>query len=409
MGVLLGFSGFFSSSEAALFYLKRRERRAFETGSRAQQVAAHLLEDPERLLTAVLFWNLVTNIAYFAITAIASFRLEQQLGLIEAGYLTVGSLLAIIFFGEMLPKSLAVLHTRLLAQLLALPLSAAVRVLDPLIPVLRTANLLSRRLLCPGFQPEPYLEISDLERAVTLSTSDAKLLHQEENVLQNILLLSDMRVDELMRPRNQVAVFRPPVALQHLGGQPPRSGYILVSEEENDEIAAAIPLTSLPDVPQEHLEHYSEAVSYVPWCASAGDALDDMTRNNRRVTVVVNEFGETIGVLTFDDILDTIFREGASRSARLMNRESIRQVGENVWRVTGMTSLRRLTRYFDLRREPEKNVTVAGVLQEMLQRVPQQDDRCRWRGIEMTVIDIPERGQLLVELRKSPEQREESS
>ncbi len=55
-----------------------------------------------------------------------------------------------------------------------------VRLLDPLLPVFRTANLLSRRLLWPNFEPEPYLHIRDLERAVRLSVADAALVQQEQ-------------------------------------------------------------------------------------------------------------------------------------------------------------------------------------------------------------------------------------
>lgn len=77
MSVLIIGSGFFSASEAALFSLKPLDRRTLKTGNAAQRLAARLLENPERLLSAVLFWNLTTNIAYFAIGSIVSLRLEE--------------------------------------------------------------------------------------------------------------------------------------------------------------------------------------------------------------------------------------------------------------------------------------------------------------------------------------------
>ncbi|MFP6667291.1 MAG: CNNM domain-containing protein, partial [Pirellulales bacterium] len=66
MVVLIFCSAFFSSSEAALFFLSRRDREQLAAGNHAQRLAARLLADSERLLTAILFWNLLINIVYFA-------------------------------------------------------------------------------------------------------------------------------------------------------------------------------------------------------------------------------------------------------------------------------------------------------------------------------------------------------
>ncbi len=110
MVVLIGCSGFFSASEAALFYLRPAQRRRLRTGTASERMASRLLDDPDRLLSAVLFWNLVVNIAYFAVSSVCALKIENELDLGEGvvfGFALV-SLLAIIFFSEMLPKSFAV-------------------------------------------------------------------------------------------------------------------------------------------------------------------------------------------------------------------------------------------------------------------------------------------------------------
>jgi len=398
MGVLILCSAFFSSSEAAFFYLRRGDRRRLASGNRAQRVAAGLLADSDRLLTAVLFWNLVVNLTYFTIASITSLHLEREGRTAEAGAFAVGSLLTIIILSEMLPKSLAVLKPRALAALLGIPLAASVRVLAPVLPVLRTVNLLSRRVLWPRFQAEPYLRVGDLERAVELSTTDAALLEQEQRVLQSIVSLSDVRADELMRPRPQFLAFRPPVSLADLKGRMPPSGYLLVTEPDSEEVAAAIALRDLTDVPTHRLEQYAEPVAYVPWCTTVAETLETMQRSGRQVAAVVNELGETVGILTLDDVLDTIFSDKPSRSERLMARKPIREVASGVWHVTGMTNLRRLARYFKVSMPPSKSTTVAGVVQETLERLPEADDECDWGPFHFKVLDTPGPGQVLVEL-----------
>ncbi len=399
LAVLLAASAFFSGSEAALFYLSPRDLRQLQHGNAAQRVAARLMESPQRLLAAVLFWNLMINVAYFAVTSVAGLYLQRQGMLAAATWLSLGAVLAIIALGEMLPKSLAVVWTRPVATVVAVPLAAAVQLVQPVLPVLEAVAAAIQRVLFPRFRPEPYLEVQDLERAISYSTDDAALLEQEERVLHNLLDLSRMRVEELMRPRNHILVFHPPVSRRQLQDRFPRSGYVFITEPDSDEIAAAVALQYLWDLPEEHLENYAEPVLYVPWCTLAADALQQMREKDRRVVVVVNEYGETIGVITRDDILETIFAEGTSRTERLTGRAAIEPLGEDRYRVTGMTTLRRLRRYFHTNATPPTHaVTVSGLLQELLQRVPQVGDEAQWGPFRFRVVQAPERGVPLVEL-----------
>ena len=409
MTFLIAGSAFFSGSEAALFCLRMADMRRMRDGTTAQQVAASLLKDPDRLLSAVLFWNLVINVTYFAIVSIVALRISEHpegAGSVAALF-SLAALLTIIFFSEMLPKSIAVLSPRRISALVAIPLAIAVRVVSPLMPLLSTINLLSRRLIWPSFEPEPYIEVTDLEQAIQLSTTDAELLEQEQRVLHNIVQLSETRVDELMRPRLQTEMFRPPVALDDLRQRFPPSGYLLVTEADSDEVASAALLAEMSDVPQTHLEHKTQRVLYVPWCASAAEALDDMESRDCEVAAVVNEYGETIGILTYDDILDTIFSTKATPSDRLLNRKAIQQVHPGLWHVTGLASLSRLSKYFEVELPATKNVTVAGVLQEVLQRLPQAGDTCEWGPFNFRVLESPRRGRMVLELTRRTENGDE--
>lgn len=393
---LAALSAFFSCSEAALFSLPRRDRRAFAAGNPAQRLAAGLLHDPDRLLTAVLFWNLVINVCFFALSSIVSIHLEQTEGHAQAGTFAVASLLVLIVFCEMLPKTVAVLWPRLLATAIGIPLAMMVRLVGPLMPALRAMNLVSRRIIWPRFEPEADLDLGDVQRAIQLSSADAALRQQEQAVLRTIVALSDVHVEELMRPRTQFLAFRPPVGLEDLGGKMPPSGYLLVTEPDNEAIASAVSLLSLSDLPRQHLEHYAEPVVYVPWSASAATALEAMRRQDTEVAVVINEFGETIGVLTFHDLLTLLFADGAG--GRPTRAAAIKPAGPRTWHVTGHTSLRYLARHLHVELPPLRATTVAGLLQEVLQRFPVGGDECRFGPLGWKVLTITERGQMQVEV-----------
>jgi putative hemolysin len=401
MLILIAVSGFFSGSEACLFSLRQPDRRKLAAGTRAQRLAIALLDEPDRLLSAVLFWNLMVNMSYFAVASIVSFRLERMS---PAGsvwpYLFAGaSLLSLILFSEMLPKTLAVLSARTVAGFFAPPLAVALRLTSPILPVLQLMNLISQRLLWPRFQPEPYLEIADLGRAIDVSTTDAQLAEQEQMVLNQIVAMSDIRVDEWMRPRTQFLSFRPPVQWPDLEGRMTPSGYLLVTDPEGTEVCGAVDLLELYELPAGNMDRDALPIVYLPWCATLADAFQQLYQQDRDVVAVVNEFGDTIGILTYEDILDAMFTGNPSRSERLLNRPAIEQVGEAVWRVTGVTGLRQLAVELDVELPSARSATVAGILQETLHRLPVQGDTAQWGPFAMHVLQFDSYARMLVELR----------
>jgi Mg2+/Co2+ transporter CorB len=411
MLILVACSAFFSASEAALFSLRASERNRLKSGSKSQQLAFQLLQDPDRLLSAVLFCNLVVNIAYFALTSLVGLRLQRHAsrGTTLFATFTIGSLLVIIFFSEMLPKTLAVLKAGRLSAWVSWPLSFAVRAVDPLLPGLRIVNLLSRRLIWPTFHPETYLQVTDLERAIELSTSDAQLLDQERAVLRNLVSLSDLRVDECMRPRSQLLMRRPPVSWEDIREEYPRQTALYVTEPDSDEIVATVDLKQMYHCPEQNLEHYAERVLYAPWCATVADVLQMMEDKDRAAVAVVNELGETIGVVLHGDVLDVVFTSRPSRSERLLNREPLLPLAAGEWQATGLTNLRALEQHFRITLPDTASVTVAGVIQECLQRLPVVGDRCVWGPFVLEVTESPSEGPLIVRLRWATQQPEDST
>ncbi len=191
-----------------------------------------LLEDPERLLSAILFWNLLINMTYFAIAAIIGARLEldETAGRTVAIVFTMLSLLAIIFFSEMLPKSVAVLAPMRLSVLVGPPLSLAVRMVSPVLPLVAVTNLAASRLIWPTFEPEPEIDLADIERAIELGTDDAALLQRERMALRGLVEMAETRVSELMRPRSKLWLCSDPSDRSVVAEDMPPSGYLMVTD-----------------------------------------------------------------------------------------------------------------------------------------------------------------------------------
>lgn len=389
-------SGFFSASETALFYLSRDELRGLRVGKPRERIVAALLSDPDRLLTGVLFWNLVINLTYFAVSVVVAHRLANDGQTVAAGLYGIAGLFGIILFGEVLPKSTAVVFRRRLASLVSWPLALALRSLDPITPSFQWFTLMARRTFWPHIAQEPYLEADDLERAVEASELSDEVIRQERQVLHNILDLSEITVEEVMRPRGTYAALSAPVNLADLNGEVPPSGYLALKHSESEEIDRAIPLASFSMIPKEQLELAAEQVVQVPWCAHLAYTLGLLRDRFCSLASVVNEYGETIGIVTYEDIIDTMLAPQPSRTKRVLRREPVLEISPGCYHVEGITTLRYLCARLGMDYEPAADglITVSGMLSDQLEQIPVVGDECNWRGYRIKVIDVSQRGKL---------------
>ncbi|MGC1273959.1 MAG: CNNM domain-containing protein [Planctomycetaceae bacterium] len=406
---LAAVSAFCSGSETAIFYLSPDELRAMRSGSSREQAVAALLAAPERLLTGLLFWNLTVNMTYFAVSGIAVANLASAGHEATAGAFGVVSLAGIILFGEVLPKSAAVVFRRPLATFAAWPLAAMVRLVDPIAPPLAALTAALRRAFWPKLEPESFLDAADLERAVEASTASREVVLLERQVLHNVLDLSEIRLEEAMRPRGSYRVMTPPVHRIDLHGPLPPGGFIALREADSDDVDRIVALPTLTAIPERHVEAKAVDLVHLPWSATLAVALQSMRSKDAAAISVVNEHGETIGILTRDDLLDALLLPEADRAKRLLRRDPILEVGPGVFHVEGVTKLRHLAVRLgldDYEPDDEENVTIAGLLAEELEHVPEAGETMHWHGWSFKVIDVDDRTLRRVLAEKTPEPKD---
>lgn len=391
MGLLILLSAFFSGSEAALFSLREIDRQRIRLAGAAGQRVGRLIADPENLLSAILFWNLLINMTYFAIATILGSRLEatSEVGSTGAVVFTVVSLLAIIFLSEMLPKSIAVLSPMRSSLMVASPLSVAIGFAKPILPVVNVINQAAHRLIWPSLKPEPDLDLADIDRAVELGTDDAALLQRERGALRELVAMSETRADELMRPRGRLAIVTAPLEQVVLADGSPLGGYLHVVNHDDETIVASIPVRRLRPSQLEDLTTAAEPVVYVAWSAKVSQVYDRLTKDGCQVAIVVNEFGESIGAISVDDILYRLLSPSDSTSE---GDESIVVMKDGRLQLAGSVSLRTLTKFLSIERPEEGTATVAGYIQRQNERLPRVGDSSDIDGYRLVVIEEDSEG-----------------
>ena len=378
MGVLILLSALFSGSEAALFSLTPRGRRRLVRKA-GGPIADRLLQNPDRLLSAILFWNLLINMCYFAIVAIVGNRLETDPSSERSMVIvfTVLTLLAIIFFSEMLPKSLAVLMPVQLSAWVAPPLNVAVRLAGPVLPVVDAANRLSRRLVWPNFEPEPAIDLADIDRAIELGTHDAALQQRDRIAFHGLVEMAEIRATEIMRPRTKLMVCAAPVRQADVIEMSPPGGYVMVTDGQQKNITAAIPVRYLRPSQMDELESNAERVIYVPWSSHVSQVWEQLDDADVGVAVVVNEFGEVVGAITVDDILRRVLAPRHSHNDEILGAESFEEICTDQFRVGGSVSLRAFAKRLEIELPDETVATVAGYIQRQTERLPRVGDKAQ--------------------------------
>ncbi len=401
MGILILLSALFSGSEAALFSLTPRQRRRLGRKGVGGRIADRLLNDAERVLSAILFWNLLTNMVYFAIASIVAGRLEAsaEAGARVALAFTAASLLTIIFFSEMLPKSLAVLSPLKASVLIAPPLSLAVRVVGPLLPLVKTSNLLASRLLWPAFEPENEIDLADIERAVELGTDDAALVARERVALRSLVEIAEMRASELMRPRSRLHLVRSPIDPQELFARTPPGGYAIITDDQGDQMIGSLGVRMLRPSQMDDFDDLVEPVIYVPWSATVARVWDQLNGQDVSVAIVVDEYGGGIGALSIDRIFRRMLAPQHDQFIESAAGVAMQQTGVDVYRVSGSMSLRQLSKQLGVEVPDESVATVGGFIQRHNERFPRLGDTASMSEFVLTVIEVDEHG-LRIEVRR---------
>ena len=393
MTTLVLLSAIFSGSEAALFSLDQSSRQKLRSMGAAGIQADRLLNAPDQLLSAILFWNLLINMTYFAIAAIVGDRLgaQNESGASHAMFFTIASLLVIIFFSEMLPKSLAVISPVRIASLVGFPMTLAFQLVRPLLPLVTASNQLAGRLIWPTFEPEEKISLSDIERAIELGTGDAALIRRERAALRGLVEIAETRVTELMQPRTKLWLSSD---LSNIDFQrAAHHSHLMVTNNSGDMIVSAIGIKSLRPTQFDQMKLNLEPVVYVPWSAYVSQVLDQLQSADCSVAVIVNEFGELAGAVTKDNILRFVMATREDDEVEIA--WSIQEVADGVFRALGSVSVRSLAKKLDIVVEEEGVTTLLGLVQRQNGRFPREGDQAELGAYQLVVKNETEDGWLI--------------
>ena len=390
--LLILVSAFFSGSETGIMSLNRyRLRHLAQRKHRGARRIQKLLERPDRLLAIILIGNTFANILASAITTVIAGRLWGDAGIAVA---TIGLTLIILIFSEVAPKTLAALYPQRIAFLAAIPLQIFLWALFPLVWF---ANAIANGLLklCKVNVKHTHLEHLSSEELHTVVREAGGLIpvsHQE--MLLKILDLGQVTVDEIMVPRNDVVGIDIEEEWHVIVNQLTQSqhNHLPVYSHSIDQVHGmlhirnAVELLATHKLTKEALLAILHSAYFIPEGTPLNTQLLNFRKEKRRNGFVVDEYGDILGLVTLEDILEEIVGEFTTDTAS--EHRTIYAQADGSYIIDGAITLRELKRKVGWELPTHGPNTLSGLIIDYLQVIPQSGTSLLLASYPIEVIQV---------------------
>ena len=315
VGVLIALSGFFASSEIAIFSLGDHRISALaEEGVTGAATLAEMKENPRRLLVTILVGN---NIANIAMSSIATTLLGMYLAPGQAVLVaTFGITSLVLVFGESAPKSYAVENSESWALRISRPLKAAEYVMYPLIVVFDAlTRIVNRAMGSEGNFESAYVTRSEVQDMIAAGQREGVFTDEEHLMLQRLLRFRNRIAKETMVPRLDVVAVSADADLEEAIRTALDSGFtqLPVYEETLDDVVGIVDVRDLlaarRDGSAAELTDLAADPYVVPETKDVDELLAELQAERREMAIVVDEFGTTAGIATIEDVIEEIIGE----------------------------------------------------------------------------------------------------
>lgn len=393
IAVLLVLSAFFSGSETALTAASRPLMHQLEqSGNAKAAIVNRLREHNERLLGAILLGNNLVNILA---SALATSLLITMFGDAGVAYATVAMTLLIVMFGEILPKTYAILK----ANRMALAVAPAARVLVWLLaPVTHVIHLMMRgvfKVFGTDFDSEAVFgSAEELRGAIALHAGDDQAVKHERAMLRSVLDLADVQVGEIMVHRKDVDAIDADQPAEAIVDQVLASPYTRIPlwRKDPDNIVGVLHVKALlrevrargNDIRGMDILSLAAEPWFVPESTNLLDQLDAFRGRREHFALVVDEYGSLMGIVTLEDIIEEIVGEISDEHDVAVT--GARPHPDGSFTVRGSVTIRDLNREFDWSLPDEEAATVAGLVLHESRRIPEVGQAFLFHGFRFEIL-----------------------
>jgi len=375
--LLLLLSAFFSSAETALTTVSKIKMRSLaDDGNKRAATVLDVTENHNaKMLSAILIGNNIVNISASALATTLAYNFGGYMVSIATAVLTI----VVLVFGEITPKSIATMQSAKLSLAYIPVIKFFMTIMTPVIFII---NLISRGMLFI-FRIDPNAKNTaitedELRTIVDVSHEDGIIESEEKEMIYNVFDLGDAHAKEVMVPKVHVTFADVNSTYQELLAiyKEDKFTRLPVYEETTDNIIGTINMKDLllcEDNENFRVRDILREAYFTYEYKNISELLVEMRDASFNIAIVLDEYGETAGIITLEDILEEIV--GEIHDEYDDNEEDfVQQLNEHEYIIEGSLSLDDLNDRLDLELESEDYDSVGGFIIEHLDRLPEEND-----------------------------------
>lgn len=374
--ILLMLSAFFSSAETSLTTVNRiRIRSLADEGNKRAQTVLKITDDSGKMLSAILIGNNIVNLSAASLTTTLAYSLGGSMVAAASAVLTV----AILLFGEITPKTMATIHAEKMALAYAGIINLFMTIATPVIFLIN--GLAKGVLILMRVDPNAKNNImteTELRTIVDVSHEDGVIESDEREMIYNVFDLGDAKAKDVMVPRVHVTFADVNSTYEELLEifREDKFTRLPVFEETTDNVVGTINMKDLllfDNTKEFHIRDILREAYFTYEYKNISELLVEMRQASFNIAIVLDEYGETAGLITLEDLLEEIVGEIHDEYDENED-DFIQEISENEYIIEGSMNLDDLNDRLDLSLESEDYDSLGGFIIERLDRFPETGD-----------------------------------
>lgn len=414
--ILLVLSAFSSATETALTSVNRiRVQRLVEEQTKGAELLQQLLQQPSRYLAAILILNNLVNIGAASLATMLVVQYFESLNLtLSTGYIAGISTGIVTFlvlvYGEISPKTYAAQNAEKLALLVAKPVSILVKVLFPVARLFIFIANLFGKLFGGKTTPEgPFLTEDELKTMVRMGEEEGVIEEDEKEMIHSIFEFGDTIVKEVMVPRMDMACVEDTATAKDVLAIITEEGFsrIPVFEESVDNIIGIVyakdllKLNKTKEKLNVSVKKLMHTVYYIPETKKVNELLRELQKKRQHMTIVLDEYGGTAGLVTIEDLLEEIVGEIFDEYD--LEEVLIERIDGNNVRVDARADLDEINEFLEINLPEEYEYeTIGGFVYNLAGKVPVAGEKVEYENLVFTVETLAGRRISKILITKKP-------
>ena len=379
LAVLILLSALFSSAETSLTTSNKLKIQSLaDQGSKRARILLKISEDSGKMLSAILIGN---NLVNNAATALTTSLIIQLFGNSAVGIATGVITLLILIFGEISPKTLATIHSEKMALLYAPLIHFLMKIFTPVIFIVNKLSMGVLFLL----RVNPDQKVNTMTEHehrydVEVSHEDGVIESEEKEMIYNVFDMGDAKAKDIMVPRVHVTFADINSTYDELIEifREDKFTRLPIYEETTDNVVGTINMKDLllynyNDKKEFHVRDILREAYFTYEYKSISELLVEMRQASINIAIVLDEYGETAGLITLEDLLEEIVGEIHDEYDE-NEEEFVRQINDREYIIEGSMNLDDLNDSLGLNLSSEDYDSLGGFIIEHLDRLPEQGD-----------------------------------